>query len=117
TIFGLFNRRQTKAYISMDYPIPKKTQSFNKFKVFIGKAWGNWSDNYLGGAYSDIIIAKPGEICTENFIEVGPLNNHEEAQNMSKYLMTRFTRGLLYLNKYSQDNSKEKFVNIPLQNF
>lgn len=117
TIFGLENRNQTIKYVPQNYPIPKLTNAFNSYKVFIGKAWGNWSDNYLGGAYSDIIIAKPGEICTENFIESGNFNNINLARKHSKYLLTRFLRALLYLNKYSQDNSREKFANIPVQDY
>ncbi|WP_035344689.1 Eco57I restriction-modification methylase domain-containing protein [Haploplasma modicum] len=116
-IYGLYERRQTIAYIDTDYDVPRKTISFDKYKVFIGKAWGNWSKNYLGGAYSDIIVARPSEICTENFLEVGPFDNIEMANNMAKYLMTRFARGLLYLNKYSQDNSKQKFKAVPIQTF
>ena len=87
------------------------------YKVFIGKAWGNWSKNYLGGAYSNIIIAKPMEICTENFLEVGKYDSYENALKAAKYLLTRFLRALLYLYKFSQDNSKENFKYVPLQDF
>ncbi len=117
TIYGLENRAQTVKYITEDYPLPKQTVAFNSYKVFVGKAWGNWSDNYLGGAYSDIIIASPLEICTENFIESGNFNSFLNAKKHSKYLMTRFLRALLYLNKYSQDNSREKFSSIPIQDY
>ena len=88
-----------------------------KYKVFVGKAWGNWSSNYLGGAYSDIIVAKPGEICTENFLECGSFDDYETAYKLTKYLMTRFARALLFLNKFSQDNSKDKFQAIPVQDY
>lgn len=117
TIYGLKNRSQTKRYISPSYPLPKKTKAINTYKVFIGKAWGNWSDNYLGGAYSDIVIASPSDICTENFIESGSFKDFSTAQKHAKYLMTKFLRALLFLNKYSQDNSKEKFKAVPIQDY
>lgn len=117
TIYGLKNRRQVTMYIPINYPLPKATKSLMKYKVFVGKAWGNWSSNYLGGAYSDIIVAKPGEICTENFLECGSYDDFESANKLAKYLMTRFVRALLFLNKFSQDNSKDKFAAIPVQDF
>jgi type II restriction enzyme len=116
-IYGLENRTQAIKYIPDNYPLPKKTQAFNSYKVLVGKAWGNWSENYLGGAYSDIIIASPLEICTENFLESGNFNSFLLAKKHSKYLMTRFLRALLFLNKYSQDNSREKFSSIPIQDY
>lgn len=116
-IYGLLDRRQSQVYISNDYPLPNRTDSLNSYKVFVGKAWGNWSDNYLGGAYSDIIVGSPLEICTENFLEIGNFSEKNTALKMAKYLMTRFTRALLFLNKFSQDNSKDKFKSIPIQDF
>jgi superfamily II DNA or RNA helicase len=116
-IYGLKNRRQVELYIPFNYPLPKLTKSLKKYKVFVGKAWGNWSDNYLGGSYSDVIVGLPNELCTENFLEVGPFDNVDDAHSMAKYLLTSFLRGLLFMNKYSQDNSKEKFLAVPLQQF
>lgn len=117
TIYGLENRHQTKKYITLDYPLPKKTSAFKKYKVFIGKAWGNFSRGYLGGAYSDIVIASPYEICTENFLESGMFEDYKTAKKHAKYLMTRFARALLFVNKNTQDNSKEKWINVPKQDY
>ena len=116
-IYGLKNRRQVELYIPTNYPLPKSTKSLKKYKVFVGKAWGNWSDNYLGGSYSDVIVGLPNELCTENFLEIGPFDNADDAHAMAKYLLTTFLRGLLFMNKFSQDNSKEKFLAVPLQEF
>lgn len=117
TIYGLYKRKNTKFYVPKDYALPKISSNIDKYKVFIGKAWGNFSDNYLGGAYADIIVASPGEICTENFIESGSFDNFELACKHAKYLMTKFCRALLYLNKFTQDNSKDKWVSVPKQDF
>ena len=116
-IYGLENRKQVIRFIPQDYPIPKKTTACYKYKVFVGKAWGNFSSNFLGGAYSDIVIASPKEICTENFLECGIFDDFETAQKHAKYLMTRFLRALLFANKNSQDNSKEKWIYIPIQDY
>lgn len=99
------------------HPIPKLTKAFDKYKVFIGKAWGNFSKSYLGGAYADIVVAKPREICTENFIESGCFDDLDSARKHAKYLMTKFARALLFALKNTQDNSKEKWATVPIQNF
>ena len=117
TIYGLYKRKNAKFYIPRNYALPKTSLNIDKYKVFIGKAWGNFSDNYLGGAYADIIVATPGEICTENFIESGSFDNFELACKHAKYLMTKFCRALLYLNKFTQDNSKDKWTAVPKQDF
>ena len=117
TIYGLENRKQTKKYVTFDYPLPKRTIAMTKYKVFVGKAWGNFSEGYLGGAYSDVIIAYPNEICTESFLESGCFDTFEVAQKHAKYLLTQFTRALLYAKKNTQDNSKEKWVSVPIQDY
>ena len=75
------------------------------------------SGQYLGGAYSDIIIAHPHEACTEKFLESGVFDNFETAKKHSKYLMTKFCRALLFKNKSIQDNSRDKWVSVPIQDY
>lgn len=116
-IYGLKNRKFIKCYIEKDYPIPKITSNIQRFTVLIGKAWGNFSSNYIGGAYADIVISKPNEICTENFLESGSFNNFKSAQKHAKYIMTKFCRALVFMNKYSQDNSRDKWISVPVQDY
>ena len=104
-------------YLNKDYPIPRKPESFNNYKVLIGKTWGNMSDNYLGGAYSDIVIVGPKDVCTEKFLVSGSFDSFETAVKHSKYLMTTFCRALLFRNKHIQDNSKDKWKSVPVQNY
>lgn len=70
----------------------------------------------LGGAFSDIIIASPDEACTETYLEAGPFDTYKEAQKYAKYLMTKFCRALLYVNKFSQ-HSTSSWGAIPQQDF
>ena len=104
-------------YLGKDYPIPRKTKAFNKFKVFVPYAWGNMSENTgLGGAYSDVIIAKPYEIVTETYQEQGPFAIIADAKKHAKFLMTKFARALLYLNKHSQ-HSTTAWGAVPVQDY
>ena len=104
-------------YLPFDYPLPNVTKAFDKYKIFVAYAWGNMSeDSGLGGAYSDIIIASPNVATTETWQESGQFENFEKAQYHAKYLMTRFTRALLYLNKHSH-HSTTAWGAVPIQNY
>lgn len=102
---------------SKGYAFPKTTKAFNKYKVLVTYAWGNMSENTgLGGAFSDVIIANPFEACTETYLESGAFDDYETAKKHSKYLMTKFLRALLYMNKTSQ-HSTTSWGAIPVQDY
>lgn len=104
-------------YVPKNYSFPKVSPALFKFKVFIPYAWGNMSEKSgLGGAFSDIIIASPGEACTETYLESGVFDSFETAQKHAKYLMTKFCRALLYINKFSQ-HSTSSWAAIPIQDY
>lgn len=104
-------------YVPESYPFPKKTTAFKKFKVFVPYAWGNMSEKTgLGGAFSDIIIGKPNEACTETYLESGCFDTPDLVRKHAKYLMTKFCRALLYVNKFSQ-HSTTAWGAVPVQNY
>lgn len=104
-------------YLPYNYPLPSISKALYKFKVFVPYAWGNWDESTgLGGAYSDIIIASPGVATTETWLESGVFETHSEARKHAKYLMTRFLRALLYVNKFSQ-HSTTAWGAIPVQDY
>lgn len=104
-------------YIPRDYPLPKRTDAIDKYKVFVPYAWGNMSITAgLGGAFADIIIAKPYEICTETYLESGCFDTFAEAQKHAKYLMTKFARAMLFVNKTSQ-HSTTAWGDVPSQDY
>ena len=114
----LYASNERIRYCPKNYPLPKKSPALYSYKVFIPSAWGNMSENSgLGGAYSDIIIGRPGEICTETFVECGNFNSFSEAQKFAKYAMTKFARALLYVNKVSQQSSRSVWEAVPMQDF
>lgn len=112
----IYIKNRKKLYVDKKYQLPKISLRFKKYKIFVAKAWGNMSDSYLGGAYSDIILAKPFEICSETYLESGTFDDKETAIKHAKYLMTRFFRALFYLNKHSQ-NSTRSWGAIPIQDY
>lgn len=104
-------------FIPADYPLPKKSKRLDKWKIFVPYAWGNMSENVgLGGAFADIIIARPYLICTETYLESGCFNDKETAYKHAKYLMTKFARACLYVNKHSQ-HSTTAWGAVPVQDY
>lgn len=104
-------------YAPHNYALPRVGKAKNSYKVFVPYAWGNMSEKTgLGGAFSNIIIANPGEACSESYLESGCFSDFITAQKHAKYLMTKFVRALLYLNKYSQ-HSTTSWGAIPIQTY
>lgn len=102
---------------SKDYDFPIKSPALNKYKVLVPYAWGNmYEKHYLCGTFADIIIASPNEACTETYLESGCFDDYKTAKKHAKYLMTKFARALLYVNKTSQ-HSTTAWASIPLQDY
>ncbi len=66
---------------------------------------------------SSLDILKPNEICTETYLVVDAFDTKEEAEHLHSYLRTRFVRFMISLLASTQHLSKEKFANVPLQDF
>ncbi len=114
-LFGLFadGKRGYKFIPRAD--LPKESRNLDRYKLFVPKAWGNMSDSIgLGGSYANICVARPGDVCSETFIEFGPFSNHDETIKMAKYFMTKFFRALLFLAKDSQNTARDKYKYIPV---
>ena len=117
--------RATRAirYIRRTYKLPSKVEkklldTIDNYKIFFPNAWGNMDEKCgLGGSFSNIIIARPGEICTQTYNVTGCFNEKKHAIFHAKYLMTRFARALLYANKSGRHASLDSFRAVPIQDF
>ena len=82
--------------------------------LFVPKAWGGGSKaGCYGGSYANIVVASPGDVCSETFIEFGPYDSKKEAYKMAKYFLIKFFRTLLFLAKDSQNAARDKYRYIP----
>ncbi len=101
-------------YISRS-SLPKVSPNIDSYKLFVPKAWGGGSKaGCYGGSYANIVIASPGDVCSETFIEFGPCKSKEETCKMAKYFLTKFFRTLLFLAKDSQNAARDKYRYIPI---
>jgi len=66
---------------------------------------------------STLEVLPPNEICTETYIVVGTFNTNIEAQNLCKYLKTKFVRFLISQLTSTQHITKNNYAFVPIQNF
>lgn len=92
----------------------KKVDQLGTYKVFITGANGTGK---MGEELSEPVIGHPNELSTQTFMSFGLFKTEFEAQSFVKYIKTRFLRFLLGTLKITQNNPKETWSNIPLQDF
>ena len=64
--------------------------------------------------FSKIEILPPGSICTETYLVVGSYKNKCHAENLIKYMKTKFFRFLVAQFMYSHHITKESYAYVPL---
>jgi len=121
-IFGVsspvtcYGKGKKIGFVEIEEVITRKSW-INLFKVFTPRA------NNIGTELNDdnlnTFVGVPGTICTESYLVIGADLNLDEisAQNLCKYLSTKFFRFMHSLAKTSQDASSKTFNFVPLQEF
>ena len=111
-ILGLNGRNRIYKYIEEEYFI--LPQNHQKWKVYLPTSNGSGA---IGEVLSTPLIGEPLIGHTETFIGIGEFDNQEEAENLLKYIKTKFARTMLGTLKITQHNLASTWKNVPLQNF
>ena len=111
-IFGRQKNKRCIKWIKKSYI--KVPESFSKYRVFVTKANGTGE---FGEILSALEIAEPYVGHTFSFLTIGGFDTRCEAESLRKYLSTKFARTMLDTLKATQDNLKETWNNVPLQDF
>ena len=61
------------------------------------------------------IAAKPGEVCTQTYLVIGPFTTKSAAQSFESYYRTRMFRFLVSLRKITQDAGRATYSWVPEQ--
>lgn len=95
--------------------ISKNQYLIDLYKVFISKSAGspNKDKRVIGIPY----LGKKGSICTDSLIPIGAFESIDEANNLVKYLSTKFLRYLVSILKMSQNVTQIVYRFVPLQDF
>lgn len=111
-ILGLVERNRKYFWINKNFV--NKPANLDKYKVIIPKSNGS---GVMGEIISTPLIGKPLVGFTETFISIGEFESFGEAENCLKYIKTKFCRSLLGVLKVTQDNTREKWSKVPMQDF
>ena len=117
-ILGIYNRERTWKFINRKYVETTQACLF-KYKVIVSVSnggAGNLGDNPVRIIGSPI-IQRPGEGYTRTFIGIGAFEKKEEAENCSKYVLTRFARLMIGISKTTQMINRDVWRYVPLQDF
>ena len=112
-IFGRQDNLRLYKWIKREYLADHP--NLDKWKVYVAKSNGTGK---FGETLSTPEIAEPQTGATQTFISFGAFKTRSEAQNLSKYICTKFVRAMLGIEKVTQDNAKKSvWKNVPLQDF
>ena len=87
-----------------------------QYKLLISKAY-NGGYTYPHQIINKPIIAGNNSCCTETYLVIAPFQNIEQSKNAADYIATKFFRFLVFLRKITQDNTRDRFLFVPMQDF
>ena len=111
-IMGRMNNERVIRYIKRSYI--NTVSNLDAFKLFLPKASGIGA---FGEPLATVEIAGPGVGATETFFSLGSFRVLDEANNLHKYLKSKFARALLSVSKKTHMITPGTFGYVPLQDF
>ncbi|MBR4396496.1 MAG: Eco57I restriction-modification methylase domain-containing protein, partial [Methanobrevibacter sp.] len=111
-IVGLYNKKRTTMFVESKFI--EGPENFNKYKLLLSKANGSGK---FGEALSQPILVGSGIGHTQSFISIGKFDTKQEAENLEKYIKTKFARCLLSILRTTPDTTPYKWKYVPLLNF
>lgn len=111
-VHGLEDNNRVVRWIKRVYL--NNTSNLDFWKVFLPKSNGSGK---FGEILSNPFVAEPGEGHTQTFMSIGKLNTKQEAENLLKYIKTKFARTMLGILKITQHNPISTWKYVPLQDF
>ncbi|EKB54295.1 Eco57I restriction-modification methylase domain-containing protein [Falseniella ignava] len=112
-IIGVIKNKRYWRYILEEY-IAKEHENLFKWKVIVPRANGK---GLLGEQLSSPEIIGPRKGYTQTFLGIGAFEKELEAENLLKYIKTKFTRAMLSILKIDQHNEKDTWECVPIQDF
>ena len=112
-VYGLLKLKRVIRYIP-NAELKKNVQGAQLYKVFLPRANGS---GVFGEVFSTPIIGTPMTVCTDTFLQVGQYDNMTEAENLLKYIKSKYFRTMVGIKKTAVFNYKDCFEFVPVQDF
>lgn len=107
-------KSNSRVYMFIRNEYIEKHDNLMKWKVILPKSNGTGA---IGEVLSTPIIGEPLVGHTQTFISIGAFETQFEATALLKYIKTKFSRTLLGILKVTQDNKKNVWKYVPIQDF
>lgn len=116
-ILGLVDNKREYRWINRKYL--DSHENLEHYKVILPKSNGSGAIGEVPCTplIGDPLIGNPLIGFTQSFISIGTFQTYEQAESAYKYVKTKFARTMLGTLKITQDNNKETWANVPLQDF
>lgn len=116
-LIGLIKNKRVYRYIHSKYI--EEHQNLHSYKVILPKSNGSGA---IGEVLSTPLIGAPllgtpSMGYTQSFISIGSFDTKIEGTAALKYIKTKFARTMLGVLKVTQDNNKDTWLYVPLQDF
>lgn len=115
TVYG----SQGISYADKDV-VSQNTELIDNWKVIASKAsaqGGRADKDGKRKVIPKIEVLMPNVVCTESYLLLSSFKNEDSANNLCKYVKSKFFRFLLSLKVITQNISKDCFRFVPLQDF
>src|SRR5690625_5061810 len=116
-VLGLIKNKRVYRYINSKFL--EDHVNFNFYKVILPKSNGSGAIGQV--AETPVIgaplLGDPNTGYTQSFISIGVFKTKYEGEAALKYVKTKLVRALLGILKVTQDNNRETWRNVPLQDF
>ena len=95
--------------------VTKNIDTIDKYKVYISKSAGSPNKDFkvIGMPY----VGEKASVCTDSLIPIGRFETRKEAENLAKYMKTKFLRYMVFIIKMSQNVTQIVYKFVPLQDF
>lgn len=112
-VIGVVKNKRQWRYFPIQF-VDTAHENLLKWKVLVVRVNGV---GVVGEVLSTPIVSKPNEGYTQTFIGIGAFDSRMEAENALKYVKTKFARTMLGILKITQDNNRDTWRMVPLQDF
>lgn len=117
-VLGIQNNKRKWMYFPVKY-IDLNHENLGGWKVLVPRANGAKAigETDVTPIIGEPVIARPMEGYTQSFIGIGCFETEYSAQAAMKYVKSKFARTMLGILKITQDNNRETWKYVPLQDF
>ena len=110
--YGRVRGKRVYRYLRKEYILDN--EYIDKYKILLPEGNGSGA---LGEVLSTPLIGAPLIGATDTFLSIGPFEEKIVAENVLKYVKTKFARTMLGILKITQHNPRSTWKYVPLQDF